>query len=455
MYLPVPFLTPIAVAGIDPRLGCVRKTCRVPKGRGALAARKGRQIAACSLLATVFALMGAPSGALASELTLTTALTEAALNHPSVKARQSELRAAESERRGTQWSRYPSLGVELQTASGGNPNSVARISQPIWTGGRLTSQLAAAEANLLVAKASVTEAQQIIMLEAATAFFEIQRLRARLAAAVANEAEHRRLLDTIERRVKAEVSPVTDATQAQARFQQAITERLQFERQLETVRFGLEQVVGKPAAAVRAPRDIMLDQWTSESLVEAAQRYSPERQRREAQVEAAEAQIQTAKAVLMPQLSLQQEVRLGSLQPGVDRGRLFLALNVQTGAGLSSLSAIDVAIARQQAARDGLEQNKRQLEQSILSTWNDVNALAVQLKPSRDLLEASDDVVASYLRQFQVGRKMWIDVLNAQREKTNARYALADIEAPLLLAKLRLLLLVGAVRPDSLTAIYD
>lgn len=416
--------------------------------------QKWRVRAFSGLLFSALVLLSS-AGVEASALTLGTVLTEAALNHPSVKARQSEARAAESERRGANWGRYPSLGAELQTASGGTSNSVARITQPLWTGGRLTGQIASAEANLLVANASVSEAQLIIMQEAATAFFEIQRLNARLVAAQANELEHRRLVDVIDRRVKSEVSPATDATQAQARLQQAITERLQFERQLETVRFGLEQIVGKPALNTRPPRDILLDKWTSVALLDAARSYSPERQRREAQVSQAEAQIKTAKAVLMPQLSLQQEFKMGSVPAGVDRGRLFMGLSVQTGAGLSSLSAVDVAVARQQAARDGLEQNTRLLEQNVLSLWNDVNALSAQLQPSRSLLDASDDVVSSYLRQFQVGRKVWIDVLNAQREKTNASYALADIEAPLLLAKLRLLLLVGAVRPDSLTAIYD
>ena len=441
-------------AGSDPQLRCV-VPIRLSSDSGLkLMGETWRLSLVCALFACAFVLLSLRE-ARAGELSIVMALTEAALNHPSVKARQSEMRAAESERSGAEWGRYPSLGAELQSASGGTSNSVARVTQPIWTGGRLTGQIATSKANLLAAKAAVIEAQQIIMLEAASAFFEIQRLSARLVAARANEAEHRRLLDTIERRVRAEVSPVTDATQAQARLQQAITERLQFERQLETLRFSLEQIVGKPATTLRAPREILLEQWNSESLVEAARRYSPERQRREAQVEAARAQIQTAKAVLMPQLSVQQEVRMGGLAPGVDRSRVFLALNMQTGAGLSSLSAIDVAIARQQAAQDALEQYKRQLEQDVLSVWNDVNVLSAQLKPSRDLLEASDEVVASYLRQFQVGRKTWIDVLNAQREKTNARYARADIEAPLLSAKLRLLLLVGAVRPDFMTAIYD
>ena len=405
------------------------------------------------LLATVF-LTALSTEAKAIELNLAAVLQEAAANHPSVKLRQSELRAAESELSGANWGRYPSLGADVQTASGGAPATI-RLVQPLWTGGRITAQISLAQANLLAAQAALIEAKQAIMLEGGTNFFEIQRFSARLGTAIANEAEHRRLLSTIERRVRSEVSSTVDATQAQARLQQAISERLQFERQLGTLQFALEQIVGKSAITLRAPRDIKVEAVNATTLLEAALAFSPERQRLEAQVEASEAQINVARAVLMPQLSVSQEVRIGSVPAGVDKSRLFLGLSVQTGAGLSSLSAVNVAVARQQAAKDALDQNRRQLEQSVRSNWNDVNALQSQLKPSRDLLEASDDVVASYLRQFQVGRKAWLDVLNAQREKTNAYYALADLEAPLLLAKLRLLLLVGNIRPDALTAIHD
>ena len=425
-----------------------------PQSTGVARVQKLRVPGLFEVLASSVLLCGLFGGANASEVTITSVLTQASHNHPSVKLRQSDVLAAQSELRGAEWGRYPSLGAELQAASGGGV-TVARVTQPLWTGGRLTGQIAVAEANLTVSKALLAEAQQAIMLEATASFFEIQRVSERLVAAKANELEHRRLLETIQRRVKSEISPVTDATQAQARLQQAVAERLQFERQLETLRIGLEQIVGKLQGPLRPPSKIPMDQWSTDALLDAAKRYSPEMQRREAQIQAAGAQIITAKAAIMPQLSLQQEFKLGSLPAGTDRSRTYVSLSVQTGAGLSTFSAIDVVVARQQAARDGLEQNIRLLEQTVRTTWNDVNALTMQLKPSRDLLEASDDVVSSYLRQFQVGRKMWLDVLNAQREKTNARYALTDIETPLLFSKIRLLLLVGAIRPGSMDAIYE
>jgi adhesin transport system outer membrane protein len=122
---------------------------------------------------------------------------------------------------------------------------------------------------------------------------------------------------------------------------------------------------------------------------------------------------------------------------------------VQTGAGLSGISNVQVAISRKLAAQDAIVAHERQLTQTVRSTWSESVAMAEQLAPVRALLAGSDEIVASYLRQFQVARKSWLDVLNAQREKTQAYNALSDIEYPLMLAQVKLLLLAGQLNASS------
>jgi adhesin transport system outer membrane protein len=131
---------------------------------------------------------------------------------------------------------------------------------------------------------------------------------------------------------------------------------------------------------------------------------------------------------------------------------VYLALQMQTGAGLSSLSAVDAALARRQAAQDAIETLERSLAQQVRSLWAERQSVRQQVGPVQALLSGADEIVASYLRQFQVGRKNWLDVLNAVREKTQAQYALADLESPLLLAEIRLLLLAGLMNAQNLTA---
>ena len=383
-------------------------------------------------------------------LDLPGALREAVTHHPDVRARLNERQAASAQLEGAQWGRYPSLSAELQTQTGG-PQTVAKIEQPLWTGGRITGQISVATANLGLANAAVSEAEQKILGAAATAFFEILRLESRLKAAVTNEAEHLRLQQIIQRRAQSEISPKTDETQADARLSQAVADRLQTQRQLEAARLALEQAMGRSSVGeLAAPPAVNLSQWAESSLLEAALAYAPERKRLLMQVETNEAQIALASAQIMPTLVAGYQSQLGTLLTGQERSRMYLGVQFQSGAGLSSLSAVQVAIARKLAAQDAIETHDRQLTQTVRSTWSESKALAAQLAPVRALLTGSDEIVASYLRQFQVGRKNWLDVLNAQREKTQAYNSLADIEYPLLLSQVRLLIAAGQLNAAQL-----
>lgn len=373
---------------------------------------------------------------------LSTVLREAVTQHPDIRSRREDQQAAIDRLDAARWGRFPSLSAEVETRSGG-PQSVIRLEQPVWNGGRISSQINVSQAEVSVASATLSETQLDVLQRSAGAFFDILRLESRLKTALANEAEHLRLVEIIRRRVAAEVSPSTDETQAAARWQQAITERIQTIRQIATARLLLVQLVGRPVSGLLAPAEINIDRWSEITLLEAAMRVAPERQRLVAQAAAADAQIGLVKSQIMPSVVAGYQSRLGTLPFGEDRGRAYIAMQVQTGGGLSSLANVRAAVSKKTSAIDAIEAHDRRLTQNVSASWAESIALMEQVEPVRNLLLGSQEIVASYLRQFQVGRKNWLDVLNAQREKTQAQYSFSDLEYPLMLSRVRLLLLAG------------
>lgn len=414
-----------------------------------------RAIFGLALLAAPWLVVAATAGSAGlpsptSQTSLNTVLREAVTQHPDVRSRRDDKQAAVDRLDAARWARFPGLRAELETRSGG-PQSVLRLEQPLWNGGRISSQIDVSQAELSVAGATLSETQLDVLQRSAAVFFDILRLESRLKTALANEAEHLRLVEIIGRRVAAEVSPSTDETQAAARWRQAITERIQTLRQIDTARLLLAQLVGKPVADLLPPVPVNLDRWSETTLLEAALRVSPERQRLLAQVDAAEAQIGLAKSQIMPSLVAGYQSRLGTLPFGEDRSRGYLAVQVQTGGGLSSLANVRAAVSKKTAAAEAIEAHDRRLTQSVRTSWTESQALMEQVEPVRQLQLGSAEIVASYLRQFQVGRKNWLDVLNAQREKTQAQYAFSDLEYPLMLSSVRLLLLAGNWDPTTLS----
>ncbi len=391
----------------------------------------------------------------AQEVRLTQLLDLAMTQHPAVLQSLSQAQAAGHDLAAAKWGRFPSASTEVRSDKA-SAQSIARIEQPLWAGGRINGRIDLGEANLRVAESSVREAEFNALTQVSVSFFEVQRLLERLNSADENVKEHQRLLDLITRRMEAKISPEADVTLATARLQQAQTERLQIRRQLESTRNTLTQWAGPIVGRLVPPSAIDYKRpQTAQALMDLVLNASGQRARLQAQIDSAEAQIAIAKAQGLPTLVAGvQHVVSGPLYTP-DRSHAYLSLQFQPGAGLSALSGISSAVAKKAAAQRELEALDRTLENQAKSLDSDIDVLQAQLKPAQDLLSGTSEVVNSYLRQYQIGRKNWLDVLNALREKTQALYNLADVRSSLQQSQVKMLLLSGELTGQNTTVIHE
>lgn len=409
-------------------------------------------VRAC-LTSVSLALMG-PSLVLASELRLTDALSLAASQHPSVKAKQAELQAAQGDLNTAKWSRYPTVSTEV-TASGARPQGALLVQQPLWAGGKIDAQNRLAQAYVALADASLQEIRNSLMQQTGNQFYEVLRWRQRLEVAQKNENEHRKLLELIQRRVLSEISPMADQVLANARLQQAVSERIQFSRSLQTAELGLQQLVGEPHAALRPPRSLAWQKQGESAAIEASMASSSELLRLRIQQEVSQAQIDMAEAAVFPTLALAHRHALGATDSGNTPSRTYLSLQFSPGPGLSARSVVAAARSRLESSQQNAEVYERQLAQQVRTALADLEALAQQLEPTQLLVGATEDVVASYLRQYQIGKKNWLDVLNAVRESTQAIYSAVDVASSTHALQLRLMLLTGQLGIQNLSLVHD
>ena len=383
-------------------------------------------------------------------------LAQAVRQHPSVLQARGQARAAGFELDSANWLRFPTLSAEARVGIGVNQN-VVKGEQPLWSGGKITGQIQLAQANERLAIAAVQEAEFNVLVQLSSAFLESLRLEARLVTAAQNVAEHERLLRLIQRRVKAEISPMADETLAQARLQQALAERIQLQRQRDGARLQLNQWSGMQIASVlAAPKDIVFTRRGSSALVQdKALAYLPQRSRLRAQIDIADAQIVLSKSAFYPTVVAGYQYTWDSTLSGANSSGAYLALQFQPGAGLSAQSNEQVATSRKEAVQQELQALDLNLSAQVLAAVTELDALDEQLAPASALLSSTTEVVESYLRQYQIGRKNWLDVLNAQREMTQALYNVADTEFGHQLAKLKLMLLTGDITVQQLSAIHD
>ena len=383
-------------------------------------------------------------------LSIDQAMQHALKTHPLILSAEGEYRAAKSELTASRWSRFPTLGASAQESSTEVKQDVTTASMPIWVGGRINAEIDLAKSKRDGALSGIAEAQQTVMLETVGLFFDYFKSEKKLEIAAQNVDEHQRLYEIIERRVEAETSPDVDSMLAQARLQSARSAQIQAVSARNIAKASLELTVGHVIDAVRVNNNPEPLGFSLNQALVTGVSVSPRIARFESDVKGFEANIKSAKSALYPQVSLGYEKRYNDPDPTRVDEEAFVSVQFQPGAGFAVASSISAAKQRKLSARDSLEAEKRELRRQIKTAWNEYTSVSFQLEPSKLLVDATNSVIESYLRQYAVGKKSWLDVLNAQREATQARNTLVDFEVQYLASLYRLEILMNVINPTIL-----
>ena len=382
-------------------------------------------------------------------LTVEHALQLALNTHPLILSARGQFNAAEDDLSASKWSRFPTIGATSLDTSTDTNQEKALVSMPIWMGGRLNADVDLASARRDGAYSAIAESQQTVMIETINVFFEFYRSDRKLEVANLNVDEHQRLYEIIQRRAVASTSPDVDTMLALARLQYAKSAQIQASSGRTISRSSLELLVNDSVSSVHVPSvqdllNIGIDEAVAKGLAS-----SPRLERLSFEVEGLDANVRLARSALFPQVTLGYEKIYGDLL-GEQPEQTFVSVEFQPGSGLSVVSSVSAAKSRKKAALSTLEAETRDLRRQIKTAWNEYTSASLQLGPTKNLVDATSSVVDSYLRQYGVGKKSWLDVLNAQREATQAKNTLIDFEVTQLTALYRLRVLLNEINASLL-----
>jgi adhesin transport system outer membrane protein len=390
-------------------------------------------------------------------LSLEQAMALATASHPLVEQKRRNLDASAQDMKSAQWKWFPTLTLETSQTMGGQPQILGnsdpyagniKVEQPLWTGGRITSEVDMAQARKQITQLQLHETQQDLMLRVLQAFFDYQKFTTRLTIAQDNIHEHQRLFELISRRQKQQVTSEADVALAFARLQQVMAERNSMRAQHQASRLSLEQLTGRaltenmslPEAAERTL--VWQDAWSAQQAAQAA---SPMLRRLRAETQLSEADVNLRKAQVLPQLNLRHERFMGATI-SVPFDRTMFVLQYQPGSGVSAWPSMDAAVKRIEASQSAYESGVREVTEKVSSQWVEVKSFKEMLDVTNQYVGASQEVMASYLRQYTAGRKTWLEVLNAQREWVQARYAQVDNAFAFKLGVYKLDVLSGVIK---------
>ena len=378
----------------------------------------------------------------ASALTLDEALNLAMTEHPSVISRQKDLDAAESRLQGAERQQFPNLVLQSGKDYLGNRTNTYRVEQSLWTGGRLTGQIDAANAGVESAKNNLQVSKVDIMDKVIQSYTDLGRVQARIEVARANVREHERLADLIARRVGGEVSPTSDGVMGVARLSQARADLSQLMAQEARARSALAQAIGKDVGNIFVPGQQNLEFTDFNTMLMRSLDYSPKLQRLDAEEKAQQADVQIKSSANWPQVVLRVDKTVGGIVPS---NQTYVAVDYQSSSGFANVTQVREAMAKLESLTASKEALRRELVDQVSGDWADLQAYKLQLQDLRAQVNTTNEVFDSFVRQYAVGRKTWIDVLNSQRDVAQARYQQADADWGMLRSTLKLQLATGTL----------
>ncbi len=380
-------------------------------------------------------------------------------SYPTILARQSAKDAAQTDLTTAKLKFLPSPSFSTQRqniAYSGQPTNREpatniSISQPLFLDGGIIAGYNKADARLSAADYGLLETREEVSKRVINSYTQWLVAWMKIQALEDSVRLHEKLLAMIVRRFENGVASGADRDLGQSRFQQAQAE-LDSQRSLESSALvSLSQLVGEPvgrqdlvghlAKPLKPPR--------RSDGVSNALRQSVTVQRYTYEAEAAEQEAKEIRAQALPQLAFQAQRQIGNAYvPGAQGFDMYgLVVTYSPGGGFSSITGASAAFDRAKGARHQIETAKRELTDRLNADYNEYEFSQLKKESLQRAVNLSGDISASYDRQFFVGRKSWMDLMNSVREQAQTRVQLADAEGGILGSSRRLMVYIDGTQP--------
>lgn len=370
-------------------------------------------------------------------------LRRALETHPRIRAARARLDGSRFGLSAAKWARYPSLSATMSRNDNHENVRQLQLQQPLWAGGRITSDISANEARVRAAIESVREAEFQLSDEVLGAAVDLSRYRTLLARARESLASYEALFDAITRRSEGGVGLYSDVILAQSRIEQMRAVVAQYEATARRSFTRWMALTGVDPGELIVPDEPLKKDWSVQALVAEAKAFSPVIARLRAEAQASTHEADVTRAERWPQLSLRAIHTKQSDVELEDDTVVLGVLEYQPGAGLATIDRARAAYSQRDAALAQIDLVEREVEEKVLAAHADLKGFVGRAAALAAAAAATGEVIDSFIRQYNIGKRSWLDVLNAQREWSDTRLLAEETRFNALAAEYRLALYSG------------
>jgi outer membrane protein len=358
-----------------------------------------------------------------------------------------------------QYLRVPADFAQYQagTIETNDGNATLDIKQPLYTGGRVTHAVRAADARISAGQQGLRATEAQIFQAAIQAYVDVLRDQTILAVRRADVATLDRQVKETELRFRlGDAVTRTDVAQTQAQREAAKAAQLAAEAQLTTSQASYRATIGTTPGQLEEPEGLPFCPHSLDDAINLAEAANPGVAQNQFLVDAAQDDVAAARSAALPTIGIEGQLgtvgpaaplHTGEYEPNITA---TITLTQPLIAGGLVASQVRQALDRDEAARAMLEQTGRSVLQAVRTSFAQVTAGAGEIAADEAQVQAASLALKGYQAEYRFGLRTTLDVLIADQNLRAAQVSLAASRHDTIVAEAALLASVGRLEARTL-----
>jgi adhesin transport system outer membrane protein len=328
--------------------------------------------------------------------------------------------------------------------------SSLRLQQMLFDGFATSSEVGRQRATVNARAYELLGTSERTGLTVAQVYLEVLKRQEMVRLAEDNLHSHERIYDQISLRSQRGVGRMADLDQAEARLAQARNNLITEQTNLADAQVNYFSAVGRDASELSLPQSLLAS--LPESLPAAREEMlqnNPVLSSAEADVQASEQQYEASKSTFYPrfdaELSRSMDNNLDGTAGHSNEWRAMVNMRYNLFAGGSNKADLQSKAHQVNQAMDIRNNALRVLNEDLGLAWNALQNARQQLPIAQQYVDYSSRVRESYQKQFSLGDRTLLDLLDSENELFTAARRLEEVRFTELFTQYRIKATMGSL----------
>ncbi|MGL6258575.1 TolC family outer membrane protein [Vibrio sp. WXL210] len=394
--------------------------------------------------------------------TLEQAVAHTLKTNPSIKAQYNEYVSKRYLRRASGGQYLPSIdldaGIGFQDTE--RPESdfgdltgrevTLSLTQLLWDGNATLNDMDRTAADAESVRLQLVADAQDIALEVTKIYLDARQAFDLLELSEGNLRTHKKIYTDIKKRVDSGIGSTADLSQVEARIAKAHGNLLAAQNNMYDVHTQFTRIVGMAPQGLIYPRaDENFIPPSLQDAIDMAFEDHPVIKVSQADVDSAKFQYKQSKGVNLPTFTIEASQTwredMDGLRGSDDETSLMLRMRYNLYNGGSDSARQDNFAYQLNRSKDLRDSAYRQVEEGLRLAWSGLDLTRQQKLFLADHVDSASNTVVAYEKQYKIGKRTLLDVLNTENELFEARKSFLDAKYGEQYAKYRILNATGVL----------